>query len=513
MSAPSRWLVPLLASCGLLVATAGALAQAAPAQAAPGQAAPGQAPPASGPVAGSPVAVPADLVIHRVVGTLLVGATAQGKLVVYDVSDSRTPQKRSERDLGAPVVELRLHDGIVFAVVAEQKVEAFTIGDGGQIVAWRPLPVHVNEATGTADGAPASRAKAARIVLGKVSTLQRGSVLVELEHAGSVRPGDLLLVRSQVKSMRLNLFTGKEEEIVSNAPVATVEVRQVEGVKAIAELNRGDLADVGDTVELAAKERVRTPFGAPRVGYDQYFKVLLRPLFNFGDIDVGSVTELAWGLYRDWLHMEARLAPLGISVPHSVTLANLQLLAGYDADSAEFGIGTGWLRSVYGAQSWDCDGTTDAEVAVPAPGTGEVLQPRLVQCERGGPTILQYLRLGTVDGLNLRMTNTIVVNGGKFRFGGIDGSIDMPIGRSINLFTAAGGSPSHGFGEFGIRTYLGGVGARETLILTTAVGGSRMVTLERFGGGVTTVGGFNSVSDQEQAVGGLHIAVGIEYRM
>ncbi|MSP90382.1 MAG: hypothetical protein EXR79_01025 [Myxococcales bacterium] len=459
------------------------------------------------------VAVPADLVVYRVVGNLLIGATAQGKLVAYDVSAPRTPQKRSERDLGAPVVELRVHDGVVFAVVAEQKVEAFTVGDGGQIITWRPQPVAVGSTLATADSAPTASGKAVRVMLGKVLTLQRGSVLVELDQSGTVKPGDLLLVRSQAKSMRLNLFTGKEEEIVSNAPVATVEVRQVEGLQAIAELNRGDVAGVGDTVELSMKEWVRTPLIAPRAGYDQYARVMLRPLFNFGEIDVGSVTELAWGHYWDWLHIDMRLAPLGISVPHSVNLANFQVLAGYDADTAEFGVGTGWLRSVYGAQTWECDGTTDsgADEAAPTPGT--VLQPRLVRCERGGPTILQFLRLGTADGLNLRLTNTIVVNGGKFRFGAIDGSIDMPIGRSINLFTAAGGSPSHSFGEFGTRTYLHGVGARETLILTTAIGGSRMVTLERFGGGVSTVGTFNSVSDQEQAVGGLHIAIGLEYRM
>jgi hypothetical protein len=463
---------------------------------------------APGSIAASALVLPADLVIHRVAGTLLVGATAAGKLVTYDISDPATPQKRAERDLGAPVIDLRLVDGVVFAVVAQQHVEAFAIGDAGKLDVFRPAPVIVQAQTG---GQP-DAVKAVRAVVGKVESSRHGSLIVELERAGVVQPGDRLLVRSQVKEKRVNPFNGKEEEVLSNAPVAVVEVRKVQGTKALADLDRGDAAHPGDSVEVTERPSLKSASSAPRTGFDHYARAILRPMFNLGEINVASLTEIAAGTYRDWLHLALRVMPLGLSVPNPVAIANPHLLVGYDAGTAEFAIGAGYMHESRVETEFSCDGEL-GDPRPPVRRNGVTVQPTERKCTRAGPTVVQHLRLGTIDGIHLQLTNTIVTRNGRFEFGGIDGGFDLPLSRSLNLYGAAGGSVGAQFGELGVRTYLHGVGARETLILTTGVGGSRLVATERFGGTVRNTGSGTEVTQPEDSVGGIHLAVGLEYRM
>lgn len=463
------------------------------------------------------VAVPAELVLHRALGALLVGATADGKLLTYDITDPRTPQKRSERDLGGTIVELRVTDGIVFAVVAEQRVLAFSLAEGGKLEAWRPVA-----ATAGAKAAPlAVPAHAATsAVVGRVATAQRGNVLIELDSAGTVRPGDKLLIRSQNAEVRLNLFSGKEESVVTNAPVAVLEVRQVQGQRAIAELGRGDNASPGDTAELSERPPSHSIAFAPRVGYDKWVRGTVRPFLNFGEIDVGSVTDLAFGYYWHALHVQARVAPLGFSVPHGVSATNLQFIASYSNDLAEFGIGTGYSHHEFQTLSeYDCSSSGFLTGKAIAGGTSAdgAVRPDRFTCAQSGATVVQHLRLGSMDGLNLRVTNTLTISGGQFRFGYLEGSIDIPLTREFNLYGAGGGATGIGWGELGMRTYLRGVGGHDTLILSTGLGGSSMRTSSIFGGKLQTFeggSGLGSTSyiDEQNSVGGLHIAVGLEYR-
>lgn len=487
------------------------LSMAAPAWA---QTAP--ATPVAQPAAEDAVAVPAELVLHRTAGALLIGATADGRLITYDISDPRTPQKRSERDLGASILDLRISDGVVFATVAEQRLQAFAVAEGGKLELWRAAPpVHVQSAT----PGPAALRPATKTVLGKVSTAHRGNVLIELDSAGTVRPGDRVLIRSQHTETRMNLFSGKEEAVISNAPVAVLEVRQVQGTRAIAELGRGDDANPGDTVELTDRPPSHSSLFAGRVGYDSWARATLRPMFNFGKVDVGSVTELSFGYYWQFLHLQVRAAPWGFSVPHGVDAANLQVILSYSNDLAEIGLGTGYFRHEFKTlNDYDCS-ANGYVLGAASKTTSEdgAAHQQSYNCAQSGPTVVQHLRLGAVDGLHLRMTNTLAIDGGQFRFGYLEGSLDIPLTRELNLYGAGGGATGMSWGELGIRTYLRGVGGHGTLILTTGLGGSSMRTAEIFGGELQTIpgrSGANSATyiNEQNSVGGLHIAVGVEYR-
>jgi hypothetical protein len=461
--------------------------------------------------------VPAGLVQHRIAGKVLVGATADGKLVVYDLTDPSTPQKRMEKQLPGQILDVRLGDGVVFAVVGRHEVQAFVLGGAGSLEDYRPVIEVALARTGTETAAAEKTAKA---VVGRVATVREGRLLIDLDGAGTVRPGDRLLVRSQQREIRLNLFTNREEEVVSNAPVAVIEVRQVQGNRALADLGRGEQANTGDSVEPTQRLANPTPVLAERVGHDAWIRGTVRPMFNFGEVNVASLTDLAGGWYYGPLHLQARLSPLGLSAPQAVNLANFHVLAGYQNDVAEFAVGGGYFFNRFQARyEGQCDdGGIVALKSDEATAGASAEEPPRYMCRQAGPSVVQQLRLGSVDGVNLRLTNSLAIDDGKFRFGYLEGSFDFPVARSINLYAAGGGSAGAQFGEIGTRTYFRGVGGRDTLILTTGIGGSAMRTNALFGGTVQSydngAGGKTSyMIDEEKSVGGLHIAVGLELRL
>ncbi len=463
-------------------------------------------------------AIPTGLTQHRIAGQVLVGATADGKLVVYDLTDPQTPQKRFEKQLEGQILDLRIADGVVFAVIGRHEVQAFALS-GARLDSYRPAAA-VDLAAGATPATP--EARTAKMVVGRVGNVREGRLLIELDSTGGVRPGDRLLVRSQQREVRLNLFSDREEEVVSNAAIAVIEVRQVQGNKAIADLSRGELADVGDTVEPTQRPANPAPWLAERVGHTAWVRATVRPMFNFGKVNVASLTDFAGGWYWNWLHLQARLSPFGASMPQTVHLTNFHVLAGYQNDVAEFAVGGGYFFNRFQARSeYQCDdGGIVALKDEPASGSsaGGVKEPPRFTCRQAGPSVVQQLRLGSVDGVNLRLTNSLAIDSGKFRFGYLEGSVDFPVARAINLYAAGGGSAGVKFGEIGTRTYFRGVGGRDSLILTTGIGGSTMRTDELFGGTAKSydngIGGtYSYMEDEEKSVGGLHIAVGLELRL
>lgn len=448
------------------------------------------------------LAIPPDVLAFRMVGKLLIGVTRSGKLVAYDATDRAAPVRKSETDAGAKVTELRVSDGIVFAVGEDNRLRAFLFAEDGTAT---PLQLGAQAATA------AGPAKRVTTILGKVVEARRGSVLIEFDAADAVVPGDRLLVRSQTKEMRLNLMTGQDEAMASNVATALVEVTRVDGNRAVAEMNRGDVAAVGDTVESGEKAEPTSRAFPRRGDFRQWVRATLRPMLNTqNELDVASLTDLAWGYYRDWYHIQVRIQPFAVSVPHGTDFWNIHAIASYSSDFAEFGVGVGYFRQSTGATSnFDCQYSSGVPSATVDEG-GKVVT-NLTSCTRQGASIVQHLRLGAVDGFNVRLTNTTLINNG-FHFGYFDGSIDIPVSRQLNIYTQAGGASGFGFGEFGVRTYFRGIGGKETLILTTGVGGTGLTTSEMFNTDSSAIGAYTQTYGGYNWLVGPHFAVGVEYR-
>ena len=461
-----------------------------------------QAPaPVSAP-ASTELAIPPDVVSFRMLGKLLIGVTRSGKLVAYDATDRAAPVRKSETDVGGKVTELRVADGIVLAVTADNRLHAFLFGDDGAATALQ---------LGTASTVAATPAPRGPALLGKVVEARRGSVLIEFDAPDMVVPGDKLLVRSQGKELRLNLMTGQEEAMASNAATALVEVTRVDGRRAVADMHRGDVAAVGDTVQAGEKAEPTSMAFPHRGDFHQWARATVRPMLNTANaLDVATLTDIAWGYYRDWYHVQVRIQPFTVSVPHAVDFLNLHAIAAYSSDFAEFGVGFGYFRQSTGATSvYGCNQT----YAIAAPSidsTGNTVS-NLTTCTASGPSFVQHLRLGAVDGFNIRLTNTTLISSG-FHFGYFDGSMDIPVSRLLNLYLQAGGSTGFGFGEFGVRTYFRGVGGKETLILTTGVGGTGLTTSQMFNATTSTIGNYTDTYGGYNWLVGPHFAVGVEYR-
>ena len=479
------------------------------------------------------MAVPPGLRLVRSLGKIMVGVSER-KLIVYDIGNPKAPLKTAEREFSAAIVDVRFVDGVLFVVLAKTEVTALAVDAAGalreyQAVAQQPAgapasdspavpvaPVAENRPVASAASPETKNAGAEKTkqTIGRVAKVHRGTVLIEFDSAITIRPGDTLLVRSQGTETKLNMFSGREEQVISNAPIAVLEVRHVQGQRGVAELPRGDQANVGDTVELTDRPARTGTLYAPRVGYSKWLRATIRPFPNTGAVDFGSLTDIAFGYYWEFLHVQARVAPVGISVPHDVNAYNIHAVVAYQNDLAEFGIGGGYFSHKFeGDSEFDCDRAGYA-VALSADGANGATR---FNCNQQGPAFAQYLRLGSADGLHIRLSNTLAIDRGKFRFGYLEGSIDLPLTRSFNLFAAGGGSAGLKWGEAGMRTYLRGVGGSETLILTTGVGATSMRTTETFGRqqGSTSVGGvtLTEFNEGESSVGGLHIAVGLELRL
>lgn len=445
--------------------------------------------------------VPPDVLGYRMVGNLLVGVTRSGKIVSYDVTNRANPLRRAEVDAGAKVLELRLVDGIVLAICEDKRVRAFVFQDDGTAQALQ---------LGAGQGTATPSRKLPQI-LGKIVEARRGNVLIELNDVEAVVPGDRLVVRSRTPEERLNLLTGTEEAIATNATTALVEVTQVDGKRAVAELNRGDLAVPGDTVELGEKTQEISRSFPRRGDFKQWARLTIRPMANIGAIDIASLTDLGWGYYGSWFHVQVRIQPLGISIPRTVDALNAHGIFSWSGDFAEFGIGFGYFRETIGVtSSYECGA---GSVLNDTPRTTGGIISNNSSCTKQGFSFVQHVRLGSLDGLNLRATNTTVISDG-FRWGLFDASLDIPLTRTLNLYFGGGASNAVRYGEFGIRTYLRGIGGRDTVILSTGLGGTGLTTAGVYNSALVDLGGsgVKSTSGGETTLSGPHFAIGAEYR-
>ena len=133
-------------------------------------------------------------------------------------------------------------------------------------------------------------------------------------------------------------------------------------------------------------------------------------------------------------------------VTFSATLA-------YATDFVEVGLGVGAL----GGRAGPCTQSPWANT---------------IDCEvNTGFTINQVLRLGSIDGVNFLWRSSIFSREDTFVFGVGRGELNIPLNRRIGIFGGGGGGENGwNLAELGVRSYIGGTGARGTQILSASLG-------------------------------------------
>jgi hypothetical protein len=192
----------------------------------------------------------------------------------------------------------------------------------------------------------------------------------------------------------------------------------------------------------------------------------LRPFLALGSFGFGVLADGAVGRRLDNnLHVQLRLDPVGLGLADegNVLAAGANLIASYDTELFEVGLGAGWS-----AVNDNLDG--DAFVTTEEDGAGGITTE--VDRVRSGLSIAQLVRLGAVDGINLTAYNTFIFYRDQFNYGGTTGQLQFPINdRTWILMRGGGGVAGYAFGEVGLRVLLQGNGDRGSLYLTPTLGG------------------------------------------
>jgi hypothetical protein len=443
-------------------------------------------------------------------GDALYLALQRGGVAVVDVTDPAAPLLVRRLLVDRVVTRLIVDDGQLLALALREDVEAWSLEDPLAPVPRVPaLPVVVGPSPAppppAAVAPPAAPAVGAR---GVVVDVTGGRVVFDGGAAAGFRVGQHVQVASQRLVDKPDLVAGGRSRQPSGEVTAVVAVEAVEAGRAMAVLGRGDVAAVGDVVEVTdapLSERLFLPPRAPvswRVGFH------VRPFFGL-ESDGFPIGALVDG-YVHWTPRDvpvavfAELAPaagalFAATAHYPVTAA---LGASYVTDWFEVGLGAGALVGNEGP----C--VPAADEPVPAGATEGFV------CEvNTGFTFNQFLRLGALDGIHLQWSSSIFARAGGFVLGTGRGEFAVPVSSRVGLYAAGGvGENGWGFGEVGVRSMFGGTGGPGTVILSASLGAAAV--FDGPGRLVTWSSEFGVVQTWEQeSVSGPAVGFGMEWRL
>jgi hypothetical protein len=429
-------------------------------------------------------------------GDVLYLALQAGGIAVVDVGDPGAP-RLVRRLLEDRAVSRLVVDGEqLVAVVLREDAVAYAIVD--PFAPALALP-GVLVAPTIARGTPLTPRPTAR---GVVVDVIGGRVVFD----GGADAGFVVGQRVRVSSQRLvekpDLVAGGTARLPSGEVTAVVAVEAVEQHRAMAVLGRGDVAAVGDVVEVTdapLTERLLLP---PRAPVSWRFGFHARPFFGL-ESDGFPIGALVDG-YVHWMPRDLPVAVLVEVAPAAGALLSatphypvaVAVGATYVTDWFEVGLGGGALVGNEGP----CE---------PVDAAGDDFR-----CEvNTGFTFNQFLRLGALDGLHLQWSSSIFARSGGFVLGTGRGELAVPVSSRVGLYAAGGvGENGWALGEIGVRSMLGGTGGPGTTILSASLGAAGV-----FDGPGTlrsVVTEFGTVRTYEQeSVAGPAVGFGMEWRL
>lgn len=422
-----------------------------------------------------------------VVGPVAYAALATGGLVAVDLSEPARPKVLHRFAEGGQFIQLLVqgerllaiearHELVAFTLKNPQKPEAALVTDVAPWVAAAPATTAPG-VEAPASAPPTELARPAAVV--HVVEVSQGRAIFDAGTNAGLEEGARVRILSQRLVWKPDLVSGGLKQVPSNEVVAVLRIEQAEETRSMAPLSRGDVVEVQDLAlptEEPVTERLfvsrRPPFQL-RAGFHA------RPFLGLSTAakPVGFLLD-AFGSYY-FTHVPAKVelsvSPLGLTFnardrhyPSSVSA-----VAAYTTDYFEIGLGAGSLVGAPGpcVSSSNCESNT-------------------------GLTINQLLRLGSIDGLNATWHSSIFSRPQEFVFGVGRGELNVPLTNRLGLFGGGGGGENGwAFGEFGVRTYVGGVGATGTVIISASLG-------------------YAAIFDgpQSESVGGPSVAFGMEWR-
>ncbi|HEX6272974.1 MAG TPA: hypothetical protein VFZ53_08040 [Polyangiaceae bacterium] len=354
-------------------------------------------------------------------------------------------------DLGGPVVGLFRREGRVWAEVMRREARDVGAVDENSSHAAFPSDAATRAPSSSevprATSAPPVRGDAASdagaVWEGRVVRLLPGEVVVDIGLDEGLRQGDRVEL-SVVTHVDVGGERAEEREIVAVGVVNAVSARFARVALGIGE--RVPLGAAARAVETPPTARRAAP---PRIGGLWHAGFMLRPFLALEDYGGGFLADASVGYRFDAeIHVEAVLSPFAYGTAEdkpSVVPVGAFVKASYDSDVFEVGLGIG----------------------------GETVKDTPLGTEPGsGILLVQHMRLGALDGLDLDIQSHAVLFHSRFEFSGLVGRGQIPVGRRFwLLFAGGGGSAGYGYGEAGVRTLLRGNGDRGSFFFTGTIGG------------------------------------------
>jgi hypothetical protein len=275
--------------------------------------------------------------------------------------------------------------------------------------------------------------------------------------------------------------SGSEEAALSRDIIAIGVVTNVSEGSARIRLGLNESVPVGAFASPTRAPATSSLTAPPRVAGLWELQLFLRPFAAVDELGGGALLSGSVGYRFKHLHLQAVVDPLAFAAVQnkgSVAAANAALVASYDSQYVEMGLGLG-------AQTVN--------------NTGFLFAPG------SGLSLAQLIRLGARDGLNLSARTSLVLFHSQFQFGGIVVNGQIPLTRGYwFLLNGGGGNVGYAHGEIGLRVLLAGNGLAGSKFLTVTAGGVgvfRSGTCDQF-----------ACSDDDVAYGGPMAGVGGEWR-
>jgi hypothetical protein len=368
-------------------------------------------------------------------------------------------------------VKLRLLEARPFAPAASESAGVFP-----DLPSTAPPAAPASSLKNSATTAPVAELPTPnRQQTGRVMRVAPGEVVISLGTSDGIQRSD------HIEFALESGASSSEEAALAREVIAVGVVTNVSPHGARVRLGLNESVPVGafaSSTRAASSSSLSAP---PRVRGMWELELFLRPFAAIDELGGGAVVSGAFGYRFEHLHLQAVIDPLAfaaVKTKGGVLTANAALLASYDSQYVEIGLGVG-------AQTVN--------------DTGFLLEPG------SGLSVAQQIRLGARDGLNLSARTSLVLFHSQFQFGGMVASGQIPITRGYwFLLNGGGGSVGYGYGELGLRVLLAGNGLVGSKFLTVTAGG---VGVFRSG---TCDESFSCTEDK--AYGGPMAGIGGEWR-
>ena len=311
--------------------------------------------------------------------------------------------------------------------------------------------------------------------------------VIALSQAEALTPGQVVEFVSDVE-------TRIGAEIVVRTTVVGHGVVSEQGQRfARIRLGVNERVSVGNRVR-ALPRSVKLSLATPKHPSDIWeTEIVLRPFIALDQLGGGLLMSgLVGRRYTAPWHWWLELDPLAVADaddgrPGLFTFVS-RLLLSYEQRSFELGMGLG-AQSVNSVSSGQEHGT--------------------------GLTFAQVARLGAVDGVHLLLRSDLVLFHDAFSFGGLTGTLQIPVtlGGWL-LMRGGGGVAGYGFGELGYRALLTGNGTAGSVFVQALAGGAALFQ-SRVVGVTQDLAGFpvGFTAEESRTVGGLMAGVGLGWRL